>query len=569
MEPVENIKESILSSSIKEGQSRRLVCPGCAPDRKKQGQRTLSVTVDGTRALYFCHHCEAKGSVLLKEAGSLSVAPASTSELTDRQLDWLLSRGISPETAERCGLISGEVHLRGRGMGRCLGFSYKNADETTAIKWRDGAKNFTQTGAARSLWRLGEFTGGDLVICEGEMDALAFEEVGVFATSVPNGAPAVAIKDPGSATRKFSYLWDAKDTLESAEKIILATDADSPGKVLAEEIARRVGRARCWKVAYPEGCKDPNDVLIRYGKDGMADLLSSATPWPVSGLRNASEYRDEAMDLLINGIDRGVKVGLVELDNIFKPTPQTLTICTGIPGSGKSAFLSWVTVQLATNAGWGAAILSAETSTQIHILQLAALYCQKPFIGVNKMTEQELSKALDWIEQRFFFLDESDTEIDSVLERAQAAVLRHGVRVLVIDPYNFLVGSTVSKSDNQVETINRLLVSLKSFAVQYSIAVFLVAHPVKQYRGNDGGAAPVPTGYSISGSASFYNLADSGITVTRTGDGKSLVTSWKARFPWIGSCGEAKLDYDPEIGTFSSRTRNERVYDEDLEFDRL
>ena len=92
---------------------------------------------------------------------------------------------------------------------------------------------------------------------------------------------------------------------------------------------------------------------------------------------------------------------------------------------------------------------------------------------------------------------------------------------------------------------------------------------MKQYRGNDGGAAPVPTGYSISGSASFYNLADSGITVTRTGDGKSLVTSWKARFPWIGSCGEAKLDYDPEIGTFSSRTRNERVYDEDLEFDRL
>ena len=572
MEPIENIKESILLSSIKEGQSRRLSCPACSPHRRKKGERTLSVTVDGQYALYFCHHCEEKGSISISDTPKEPEAVATTTnELKESQLEWLSSRGISRETADRCGLISGEVWVGARkGNALCIGFPYKNGDGTTAVKWRDGAKNFTQSGSARSLWRLNGFDGGDLVITEGEMDALAFEESGVFATSVPNGAPAAAIKDPGSATRKFSYLWDAKAAITSADKIIIATDSDGPGRILAEEIARRVGRARCWKASYPEGCKDPNDVLIKHGKDGVAGLLTEATPWPVSGLRDAREYRDEAMDLLVNGIDRGVAIGIPELDRIFRPTPQTLTVCTGIPGSGKSAFLSWAATQLAVRSGWRSAILSAETSTQIHILQLAALFCQKPFFGPNKMSEKELSKALDWIEQRFFFLDESDTNIDSVLERAQAAVLRHGVRILIIDPYNFLTGSSSGSDDNQIGAINRLLVSLKSFSVEHSISCWLIAHPIKMYRGNDG-SVPVPTGYEISGSAAFFNIADNGVTITRAGQGKSLITSWKARFPWVGELGECLLDYSPETGVFSQHTKSavRGVSDEDLDFDGL
>lgn len=39
--------------------------------------------------------------------------------------------------------------------------------------------------------------------------------------------------------------------LDSAAKIVIATDNDAPGQALAEELSRRLGRERCWRVRWP------------------------------------------------------------------------------------------------------------------------------------------------------------------------------------------------------------------------------------------------------------------------------------------------------------------------------
>jgi twinkle protein len=225
-----------------------------------------------------------------------------------------------------------------------------------------------------------------------------------------------------------------------------------------------------------------------------------------------------------------------------------LTIITGVPGSGKSTFLTWMSVNIASKSNWNCAILSSETSSQVHVLQMASVYIGKPFRGPNKMSESELMRGLDWVESQFVFLDESDTDIQSVLDRAHAAILRNGVRLLIIDPYNFLTGEFV---DGTVQGINTLLVSLKSFAIEHGIAVWLVAHPTKMYRQSDG-KVPTPGGYDISGSASFFNVADAGLSIGRDSPGKTLVTCWKVRFPWIGDTGQALLDFSERDGSFSS-----------------
>ena len=62
---------------------------------------------------------------------------------------------------------------------------------------------------------------------------------------------------------------------------------------------------------------------------------------------------------------------------------------------------------------------------------------------------------------------------------------------------------------------------------------------------------PIPTGYDVSGSSSFYNVADAGITLSRDG-ANALFTVWKARFPWIGKPGNTELSFDPETGIFGS-----------------
>ena len=534
----------------------RMVCPSCGPDRKKSNEKTLSITIDGGSAVYYCHHCEVAGSTKLNGAVAASPTPEAprverfcvSDDFNEKQVAWLTARGISREAALRCGVVSGDVYVsRRKSEVKCIGFPYVNEDGTTGTKWRDSAKNFTQTGKCSGLWRADQFKGGDLVICEGEMDTCALEEVGIFSVSVPNGAPSTEIKSDFS--KKLSYLWDQKTVFQSADRIILATDSDGPGKVLSEEIARRVGKARCWRVEFPDGCKDANDVLIQKGATALIDIIKGATPWPVSGLRDAREYREDAISLYEGGFSEGVTCGVPALDNLCRVHPHTLTVVTGIPGSGKSSFLTWLSVMLVVKSDWNCAVLSAETSSQIHILQMASAYMQQPYRGDNKMSKEDLEQGLDWVEDHFVFLDESDTEIKSVLDRAQAAVLRNGVRALIIDPYNFLTGSSDGRDEGSVASINHLLVSLKTFAVEHACSVFLVAHPTKMYRQADG-KVPTVGGYDISGSASFYNVADSGYTVGRGEGNYTTFTCWKARFPWLGEIGQATLEFDADTGVY-------------------
>lgn len=560
MEDAVTIRESVREFLQDFGMSRsqsRTVCPVCGPDRRKSNDKSLSVKVDGSTAIYKCHHCDVSGAVDLSPEQVPPSQPTSIHDLSASQYAYLLDRGISSETANRCGLVNGQIFINKRGAEvPCIGWVYRNADGSTATKWRDGAKNFSQTGAARSLWRIDDWDEGDLIICEGEMDATSFVEAGYFATSVPNGAPSAKVADPDS--KKFSYLWDAKEILKRAERILIATDQDEPGRLLADEISRRVGKARCWRVTFPEECNDANDVLVKFGVDVLKDVVSAATPWPVSGLRDVSAFREQTIDLFREGMDRGTGVGFPALDSLFKANPQTLTVCTGIPGSGKSAFLTWMSVQLALQSNWNCAVFSAETSSQIHLLQMAAIYHSMPFDGPGKMSEDELNEALDWISTRFVFLDETDTDISSVIERAEAAVLRNGVRLLIVDPYNFLTGV-----EEGVAGINRLLVALKTFAVSYGVCVWLVAHPIKMYP-DQSGNVPTPTGYSVSGSSGFFNTGDAGISLTRQDYGKTKLTTWKIRFPWLGSIGELTMDFDHRSGVFSPAIEGGN---EDIDFD--
>lgn len=50
---------------------------------------------------------------------------------------------------------------------------------------------------------------------------------------------------------KYQYLWNCREYLDPLAKIIIATDADEPGQALAEELSRRLGRERCWRVVWP------------------------------------------------------------------------------------------------------------------------------------------------------------------------------------------------------------------------------------------------------------------------------------------------------------------------------
>jgi twinkle protein len=61
----------------------------------------------------------------------------------------------------------------------------------------------------------------------------------------------------------------------------LALDNDKSGQAMSEEIARRVGKDRCWKIEYPEDCKDANEVLIKHGAEKLDEIsLRHPVPYP-------------------------------------------------------------------------------------------------------------------------------------------------------------------------------------------------------------------------------------------------------------------------------------------------
>ena len=67
-------------------------------------------------------------------------------------------------------------------------------------------------------------------------------------------------------------------------RIIIATDMDEPGNALAEELARRLGRERCWRARWPDQLKDANDVLVNKGVDAVAAAIKGADAFPIRGL---------------------------------------------------------------------------------------------------------------------------------------------------------------------------------------------------------------------------------------------------------------------------------------------
>jgi twinkle protein len=378
--------------------------------------------------------------------------------------------------------------------------------------------------------------------------------------SVPDGAPAKAKEgeiDPEDDA-KFSYVWNCRAELEAAERIIIATDADAPGQALAEELARRFGPARCWRVEWPTSGdaprKDANEVLMTDGADVLRECITSAKPWPIRSLYGVDDYRDAVKRLYHAGRDRACPTGWKTLDPYLTIREGELSVVTGVPNSGKSEWIDALAVNLAVTQGWKFAICSFENPVDEHLSKLAEKRVGKPFWpGVReRMSEFALDQALDWAAAHFSFIraDDEAPTLDWILESAAAAVMRYGIRGLVIDPWNEIEHRRPA-NQNETEFVSLALGKIKRFAAARGVHVWLVAHPAKMAREN--GKIPVPTLYDISGSANFANKADLGVVVHRVAEAmppKTEIHIRKCRFKSVGRIGSVTLEYEPHTGRY-------------------
>ena len=577
--------EQIISHALRGGPGqRRVVCPFCAADRKRMNQstRTLSIKVDDKGVVYTCWHCSASGSEPLHHDKPNRVlhmkqmaAPAVT-VLSDDGLSYLLTkRGISHATSASAGLFEADVWIReAEGETTCVGFPYFDDKGTrTGAKLRSiKAKGFTMQGAAKSFFGLERLVpGSPIIICEGEIDALSITEAGLSnGVSVPHGAPPPpkpgAQLNPEANDKRLECVWNARMELDSAPRVIIAVDNDAPGEALAEELARRIGKAKCWRVRWPEGIKDANEFLLTNGAEELRGYIDDqAEAWPLSGIHQAKDFKAALVDLYDKGLSSGLSTGWESVDEYLSVAPGMLYIVTGVPGSGKSTWLDALLMNVTQRYGWKGAIASFENPIPIHLAKFISIYTGKPF-GQGKpgrADKQEVSDALDWIDDHIMFLaqDGEPPTVPNIIDRLTAAVKRTGIRWAVIDPFNFIRLNTGEGGLSETASINEMLAAFKVFAAVNDVALFIVAHPSKPP--SSAGSDWVPTGYNISGSANWANRADFGITVQRL-EYSSRIHIWKCRFSHLGKTGSEDLVFSPDTGRYFEG--NDPSVFEDLDF---
>ncbi len=536
-------------------------CPQCSHTRKKANARCLSVnTVDG---VWCCHHCDWRGS--LKAGEELQSRPPK--RLVKPHFDkpasvpptvrhWFAKRGISEAVVARHGIGLETAYLpQLEEEAPCLVFPYFRDGQVVNLKFRSlEGKHFRQVkDAEKILYGLDDLTEDWAVIVEGECDKLALDAAGIRnAVSVPDGAPPAGSK-PSEV--KFEYLRTCAGALDRLTKIVLAVDHDAPGQTLEEELARRLGPERCWLVIWPEGCKDANDVLLQHGPVALAACIADAKPVPLDGVFTIADLASDVMTLYREGLRGGVSTGWLSVDKHYTVRPGELTVVTGIPSHGKSQFLDALAMNLAQEHDWSIGLCSPENlPVARHVAKLTEQYTGWPFREgpSQRLPQEELLSSLEWLQQHVIFIapDESLT-ITGLLQIAKSLVARHGIRGLIIDPWNEF-DHTRPSGQPETEHICTSLTQIRRFARAHAVHVWLVAHPQKLYRKEDG-SYPVPTPYDISGSAHWRNKADNCLTVWRDEnepDQYVRLYVQKVRFREVGTVGMVELRWNKVNGRY-------------------
>jgi len=521
------------------------LCPQCSHTRKKKTDKCLSVNLD--KKAWYCQHCTWKGAIIDRPEVVKYELPEwkNNTTLSDKVLKWFEGRRITAATLNKMQIteqvewmpqVSKEVN--------CICFNYFYEGQLINTKYRDGAKHFKMhKGAELIPYNIDCLaTAKEVWIVEGEMDALSLIEAGIEnVISVPNGAQP-----------NLTFFDRFMPSFDHIEKIHIAVDNDAPGIELRNAIAERFGKDKCGYIVFTD-CKDANEYLLLNGAFALRDAANSFTEFPMVGVFSITDFLPDIENLYNYGLPAGADTGMLGFDQHLKFHKGYLTTITGVPGHGKSDFLDHIIVKLLQRHGWKGAFYSPENRpTELHISKLLKKISQRPFMGQDRMTQDEIYEALYLLENSIYFVKpEKDFTLDSILSKVAELKNRRNIDWFVIDAWNKLEHQY---SESETKYIGQSLDKLVNFCERYNVHCFLVAHPRKIAK-RDGKNYDIPTLYDIAGSANFFNKTDNGITVYRNFDNNTVeVHIQKVKFSHWGKVGQQNFTYDTATGLYVETT---------------
>ena len=551
--------EFIEWKDINHNGKKRSVCPKCSHTRhKNKTDKCLSINHDKGTA--FCHHCEAvsfKEDVKIETEKHFKL-PIQTwrnyTNLSDKLVKYLESRKIKQSTAIKLGW-SEEEYYQPSLQEKVTNLVFNAFEGETLVnkKYRSGGKRFTQSAGTKSIfYNINSAIGKNKVyIVEGEFDVASLIEVDKNSViSVPNGA-----------NDNDEYWINSEKYIKDVKHFVIAVDNDEKGIILRDKIAQRLGRHRCSYIEFKG--KDANDDLIT---GDLTKTINNEIRFPVSGTFKIDDLYSGIMNLYDNGLPKTL-YPKSKYWNGFKDCYSVmrgqLSIGTGIPSHGKSNFTDDYVLNLINDYDLKASWFSPEHSPMsLYHTNLSEKVIGKNFWGkvqgkeVDRISKQELEKYKEWGNEKIYLTDCEAGNLptwDWLLKKFEEQMYSFGIDIFVIDAFN----KVLLPKGNKLEEINIVLTKLTHFAQSNNVIVFLVAHPTKMQK-NEQGIYGVPTLYDVSGSADFRNQTHNGYTIYRhfydeinNIENETEFFNMKTKFNFQGEIGSSvKFKYCLQNGRF-------------------
>lgn len=257
----------------------------------------------------------------------------------------------------------------------------------------------------------------NIVICEGEIDALSWYSQGIPALSVPQGA--------GGGDKQTAWIENDYERLQRFETIYISMDMDKPGQEAIDPIISRLGVERC-KVVDLDEYKDANEAHCC--NMPLRVFLDRAKTKDPEELRQLIDHHDEIMDEFENHATTGIRLPWTKTHQTIRLRPAEISVWAGINSHGKSVSLSHVVVD-AVSQGVRCCIASMEMKPR----KLGRkMYTQ--VIGAERPSKDEESKIVQFLGDHVWLFEVYGTaKADRIIEVFQYARKRYGIQLFVVD----------------------------------------------------------------------------------------------------------------------------------------
>lgn len=442
--------------------------------------------------------------------------------MTTDVMTWLeKARGLNPELLWEMGVKAVDYP----GLGPAIAFGYSRNGKHYADKFRGAQKQFRATqGITRGVYCEDNLTirpDQPIVITEGEIDCLSVIQAGFERTiSVPDGWTA--------GGEKTESLFNVEERLRQSPWVVVAGDSDEAGASMPRAVANLLKGHDVRCVTWPDGCKDANDVLVKFGEGALAKCIVEAKRIdPPGGMITGFSDLPPLADR------RVLRLSDYPFRHVVALELGALSVWTGTPGSGKSTFLTWVAERITVEEQIRCGMLAFETHPFDLRDQLSLIRTGNDFANLGPQGRENL---LNDIDRRFRLVHvkldgETQQHLGWLETMVHTLAVRDNCKLIIIDPWNELE-HLPEKGENMTSYINYATKFLRQLAERLDVHIALVAHPRKMPTEH---AKPrAPNGYDIADSAAFFNKPSLGVTVhqVKYEDAEGVPHEWVELHVW-------------------------------------